>query len=42
MARAMIGVIGGSGIYGIEGLEDAQWRRVETPWGQAPAQASQP
>ena len=35
MTKAMIGVIGGSGIYGIEGLEDAQWRRVETPWGEA-------
>lgn len=35
MTKAMIGVIGGSGIYGIEGLEDAQWRRVETPWGDA-------
>ena len=29
-----IGVIGGSGLYAIEGLEDAQWRRVETPWGE--------
>jgi 5'-methylthioadenosine phosphorylase len=35
MGKAMIGVIGGSGIYGIEGLEDAQWRRVGTPWGEA-------
>lgn len=28
-----IGIIGGSGLYAIEGLEDAQWRRVDTPWG---------
>ncbi len=28
-----IGVIGGSGLYSIEGLEDAEWRRVDTPWG---------
>jgi 5'-methylthioadenosine phosphorylase len=28
-----LGVIGGSGVYGIEGLEDAQWRRVESPFG---------
>lgn len=28
-----IGVIGGSGIYQISGLEGAEWRRVETPWG---------
>ena len=29
----VVGVIGGSGIYGIESLEDAQWRRVESPFG---------
>jgi 5'-methylthioadenosine phosphorylase len=29
----MIGVIGGSGVYGIEGLEGAAWRRVDSPWG---------
>lgn len=29
-----IGIIGGSGLYAIEGLEDAQWRRVATPWGE--------
>lgn len=28
-----IGIIGGSGLYAIEGLEDAEWRTVETPWG---------
>ena len=28
-----IGVIGGSGVYDIEGLEAARWQRVETPWG---------
>jgi 5'-methylthioadenosine phosphorylase len=31
--RPVIGIIGGSGIYDIEGLEDAAWRRVHTPWG---------
>lgn len=31
----MIGVIGGSGVYDIEGLEGAEWRQVETPWGVA-------
>lgn len=30
---AMIGVIGGSGLYEIAGLEDAEWRTVDTPWG---------
>jgi len=29
----MIGIIGGSGLYDIEGLEDAKWVTVETPWG---------
>ncbi|THH37262.1 S-methyl-5'-thioadenosine phosphorylase [Aliishimia ponticola] len=29
----MIAVIGGSGIYEIDGLEDATWQTVETPWG---------
>jgi 5'-methylthioadenosine phosphorylase len=31
--QAMIGVIGGSGIYQIEGLEGASWLKVDTPWG---------
>ncbi len=29
----VIGLIGGSGLYDIEGLEDKVWREVETPWG---------
>jgi len=29
----MLGVVGGSGIYEIDGLRDAQWRRVESPFG---------
>lgn len=29
----VIGIIGGSGLYDIAGLENKQWRRVETPWG---------
>lgn len=29
----MIGIIGGSGLYDIDGLEDAKWVSVETPWG---------
>ncbi|MBJ6122341.1 S-methyl-5'-thioadenosine phosphorylase [Sphingomonas mollis] len=28
-----IGIIGGSGLYAIDALEDAAWRDVETPWG---------
>ncbi len=33
MADTMIGVIGGSGIYDLDGLQDARWQAVETPWG---------
>ena len=33
MAETMIGVIGGSGLYEIDGLEEADWQEVETPWG---------
>ncbi|WP_375261241.1 S-methyl-5'-thioadenosine phosphorylase [Palleronia sp.] len=28
-----IAIIGGSGIYDMEGLEDARWQTIETPWG---------
>jgi 5'-methylthioadenosine phosphorylase len=31
--QPVIGIIGGSGLYDIDGLEDKAWRRVETPWG---------
>lgn len=29
-----IGIIGGSGLYQIDALEEAQWIKVETPWGE--------
>lgn len=29
----MIGVIGGSGLYEIDGLQEARWHSVSTPWG---------
>ncbi|MEM7665593.1 MAG: S-methyl-5'-thioadenosine phosphorylase [Pseudomonadota bacterium] len=29
-----IGIIGGSGLYEIDGLEDEQWIAIETPWGE--------
>ncbi len=35
MASWTIGIIGGSGLYAIDALEDAQWIRVNTPWGDA-------
>lgn len=31
--QTTIGIIGGSGIYEIEGLEGAEWVSVDTPWG---------
>ncbi len=31
--QPVIGLIGGSGLYEIEALEDKEWRTVETPWG---------
>jgi 5'-methylthioadenosine phosphorylase len=29
----VIGIIGGSGVYDIEGLQDKAWRHASTPWG---------
>ena len=29
-----LAIIGGSGIYDIDGLQDAHWQTVETPWGE--------
>jgi 5'-methylthioadenosine phosphorylase len=33
LIEPVIGLIGGSGLYDIEGLEDKERREVETPWG---------
>jgi 5'-methylthioadenosine phosphorylase len=33
MAEPRIGIIGGSGLYELEGLTDVHWRRVRTPFG---------
>jgi 5'-methylthioadenosine phosphorylase len=33
MPGRVIGVIGGSGLYRIDGLADVEWRRVESPFG---------
>jgi 5'-methylthioadenosine phosphorylase len=33
MTAPAIGVIGGSGLYELEGLKDVRWRRVRTPFG---------
>jgi 5'-methylthioadenosine phosphorylase len=34
MIEPVIGIIGGSGLYDIEGLENKMWRHVTTPWGE--------
>ena len=33
MSDWTIGIIGGSGLYAIDALEDAQWIPVQSPWG---------
>jgi 5'-methylthioadenosine phosphorylase len=30
----VIGIIGGSGLYDIAGLDNKEWRRIATPWGE--------
>ena len=32
--QPVIGIIGGSGLYDIDGLEGKEWRRVDSPWGE--------
>lgn len=34
MAKAVLGIIGGSGIYDLPGLENVVEKRVESPWGE--------
>ena len=34
MTGPVIGIIGGSGLYQIDGLADVEWRRVESPFGE--------
>jgi len=29
----IIGIVGGSGLYDIDGLEDTVWKTIHTPWG---------
>jgi 5'-methylthioadenosine phosphorylase len=35
MAAPVIGVIGGSGLYQIDGMTEVEWRRVVSPFGEA-------
>jgi len=34
MAKTVLGIIGGSGVYDISGLENARWQSVDSPWGE--------
>ncbi|HEY8699218.1 MAG TPA: S-methyl-5'-thioadenosine phosphorylase [Rhizomicrobium sp.] len=34
MAKTTLAIIGGSGVYDIDGLENARWERVKSPWGE--------
>ena len=34
MTKTVLGIIGGSGVYDVPGLESAKWQRVESPWGE--------
>ena len=38
MAKAVLGIIGGSGIYDLPGLEGAREEAIKTPWGEPSAQ----
>src|SRR5579884_4495092 len=33
--ETVIGIIGGSGLYDIEGLHEKSWQRIHSPWGEA-------
>jgi 5'-methylthioadenosine phosphorylase len=33
MGEWTIGIIGGSGLYEVDGIEDPQWIAIDTPWG---------
>ena len=33
MTNSKLAIIGGSGLYEIEGLKNPKWKKVKTPWG---------
>ena len=33
MKKRKLGIIGGSGLYKMEGFEKTKWKRINTPWG---------
>src|SRR5689334_20661952 len=32
--KTVLGIVGGSGVYDIDGLENARWEKVGSPWGE--------
>ncbi|MGA7457843.1 MAG: S-methyl-5'-thioadenosine phosphorylase, partial [Methyloceanibacter sp.] len=37
MTKAVLGIIGGSGIYDLPGLQNVREKRIESPWGEPSA-----
>jgi len=35
MKKRKLGIIGGSGLYKMEGFEKTKWKKIKTPWGKA-------
>ena len=33
MKKRKLGIIGGSGVYKIEGFEKTKWKKIKTSWG---------
>ena len=33
MKKRKLGIIGGSGLYKMEGFERSKWKKINTPWG---------
>lgn len=33
MAHSVLGIVGGSGLYELDELTNAEWRRIDSPWG---------
>jgi 5'-methylthioadenosine phosphorylase len=34
LTKSFVGIIGGSGVYDMPGIEDARWRRLASKWGE--------
>ena len=34
MTKSILGILGGSGLYDLPGLDNARWTSVPSPWGQ--------